>query len=159
MDSREMILQLKKIKKAKNITYNAILDALNVNGAPVLSLTMLRRVFANGSEDKASSFSYEQTLIPIAEAMRKIAGPEDDPNAKEIESLNSMIRVQGDAIDRLIATKEQLISSVNFFSKQITEKDALITRLIDRLDQKDNIIQQFITDLRQKDEIIKHLRE
>ena len=156
--SQELIRQLKETRNRKNITYNAILDELTVNGAPMLSMTTLRRVFANDSESKASSFNYEATLLPISEALTRITG-DDHPHKKEIESLNNMISIQANAIDRMIVEKEQLISRIDFLTQQITEKDALITRLIDRLDQKDEIIRQFIIDMKQKDEIIKHLKE
>ena len=154
--SQELIRQLKETRKRKNITYNAILDELTVNGAPLLSMTTLRRVFANDSESKASSFNYEETLLPISDALKRITGDEH-PHKKEIDSLNNMIRVQGDAIDRLMAAKEHLLSRVEFLTQQITEKDALIARLIDRLDQKDEIIRQFLTDLKQKDEILQRM--
>lgn len=153
--SQELIVKLKQIKKRKNITYNAILDELTVNGIPLLSMTTLRRVFASNSEHKASSFNYEETLLPISDALNRLAGADDDaPQKKEIEALNNMIRIQGDAIDRMVLSKEQLISKVDAYAKLISEKDALITRLIDRLDQKDEIIRQFIIDLKEKDKII-----
>ena len=156
--SQELIINLKETKKRKHITYNAILDELTVNGIPLLSMTTLRRVFANGSENKASSFNYEETLLPISEALTKIAGTED-PHRKEIETLNNMLRIQSDAIDRMILTKDQLLAKIDAYAQLITEKDALITRLIDRLDQKDEIIRQFIADLKEKGKIIEQLKE
>ena len=157
--SQELIVKLKQTKKRKNITYNAILDELTVNGIPLLSMTTLRRVFATNSEHKASSFNYEETLLPISDALNRLAeADEDAPQKKEIEALNNMIRIQGDAIDRMVLSKEQLISKVDAYAQKLSEKDALITRLIDRLDQKDEIIRQFIKDMKQKDEIIEQLR-
>lgn len=156
--SQELIVKLKQTKKRNNITYNAILDELTVNGIPLLSLTTIRRVFASDSEHKASSFNYEETLLPISDALNRLAGADEDaPQKKEIEALNNMIRIQGDAIDRMVLSKEQLISKVDAYAKLISEKDALITRLIDRLDQKDEIIRQFILDLKEKDRIIHDL--
>ena len=156
--SQELINQIKETKKRNNITYNAILDELTVNGAPLLSMTTLRRVFANDSELKASSFNYEATLLPIAEALKRLAGFQED-SPKEVAALNNMIRIQADAIDRMILTKKQLIEKINSYAEKLSEKDALITRLIDRLDQKDEIIRQFIKDIKQKDAIIEKLME
>ena len=157
-NSQELIKQLKEIKQSKQITYTAILGELTVNGAPSLSMTTLRRVFANGSENRASSFNYEETLMPIARAVRRLDGSYDDsPQAKEIEALKSLMSVQNEELDRVLELKEHLDASVKHLTEQSNEKDKLIKRLMDRLDQKDDIIQQFIVDLKQKDEIIKQL--
>jgi len=163
-NSQDLIKQLKETRAKKKITYNEILNELSVNGTPSLSMTTLRRVFSAGSEDKASSFNYEETLLPISEAMKRIAGDEDSPQAREIEALRSMISIQSEAIDRIMEFKQELSASVEKMSEQIQikdnqmiEKDSLIRRLIDRLDQKDEIIHQFLIDLKQKDEIIREL--
>ena len=158
--SQALIKQIKEIKQQKKITYNDILDALTENGIPALSLTTLRRVFANNSETRASSFNYEETLLPIAEAMKRIAGDSDDsPQATEIKALKTAISIQHEELDRILEIKEHLEASTQFFTEQINEKDKLIKRLIDRLDQKDEIIQQFINDMKRKDIIIDKLME
>lgn len=116
--SRELIRQIKEIKERKKITYNDIMEALpRENGIPVLSFATVRRVFATGSESRASSFNYESTLLPISEAIKQIDG-----------SIDSLPQA-----DIILLLKEQ-----------IEEKDDLIQRLIDRLDQKDEIIKQFL---------------
>ena len=66
--SQELIKQLKEIKEAHEITYPRIIERMEKNGKYV-SLTTLRRVFAEGSEANASNFNYESTLLPIAEAL------------------------------------------------------------------------------------------
>ena len=158
MNSQALIKELKKIKKEKKITYPVIMEKLTVDGTPKVSMTTLRRVFANGSENRASSFNYETTLLPIADAIKRIDSSYDDsPQAKEIEGLKAVTLVQGEELDRILELKEHLDISVKYLTEQITEKDKLVKRLIDRLDQKDDVIQQFIVDLRQKDEIIKCL--
>ena len=130
-NSQELIRKIKEIKHEKKITYDAILQALpKENGVPVLSLTTIRRICANDSESRASSFNYEETLLPVLEALNTIIGDtEDSPQAKEIARLNLIIE----------------------------GKDDLIARLIGRLDQKDEIIRQLLIDMRQKDEVIQCL--
>jgi len=131
--SQALIRQLKDIKQRKKISYNEIMDALPTeNGVPAISKTTLQRVFAEDSETRASRFNYEETLLPIAEAINRIDGGSDDILQSDI----------------ILLLKEQ-----------ISEKDALISRLIDRLDQKDEIIRQFLTDMKQKDQIIHNLME
>ena len=126
--SQALIAQIKELKQRKKITYSDIMEALpKENGIPVLSFATVRRVFAKGSESRASSFSYETTLVPISEAIKRIDGSIDNLPQSEI---------------------------ILLLKDQINEKDDIIQRLIDRLDQKDAIIQQFLSDMRQKDDTI-----
>ena len=137
--SEELIRQAKEIKQAKKITYNDILEAMKENGVPAVCLSTLRRVFASDSEDRASSFNYEETLLPIMDAIKRIDGVTDDSSpAEEVKALRVVIELQREELDR---------------------KDVLIKRLIDRLDQKDEIIRQFISDMKQKDNFIQQLTE
>ena len=123
--SQELIKQLKKIKKANEITYPRIMERIERNGKFV-SLTTLRRVFADGSENSASGFSYENTLMPIAEALLEtedVHTPEDSPCAKEIEGFKAGIRVQNEEIARLHDIKEHLQNRITFLLEQIERKD------------------------------------
>lgn len=115
MEARDLIRQIKEIKAKRKITYNDIMQELTVNDVPLVSRTTLVRVFASGSEDKASCFNYQETLIPIYEAINRIH--QDGNPSQEIRELINVI---------------------------CDEKDLMIKRLIDRLDQKDSIIQQLI---------------
>lgn len=118
MESKALIKEIKEIKERKKITYSEIMEALpKENGIPVLSFATVRRVFAKDSEDRASSFNYEGTLLPISEAIKQINGSIDNLPPSEI----------------ILLLKEQ-----------IEEKDDLIQRLIDRLDQKDEIIRRLM---------------
>lgn len=152
--SQAIISEIKELKEKNKITYSAILDELKVNEVQTLSLTTLRRVFASGSENRASGFNYEETLLPIRDALRRIDGSPDTPEAREIENLREIISSQHEELDRTLELKEHLDDRNNFLTAQIAEKDAMIKRLMDRLDQKDEIIQQFIVDLRQKDALL-----
>ena len=133
--SQELIRKIKESKQKHKISCNEIMEAIpKENGIPALSMTTLRRVLKDDSEAKASSFNYEETLLPIAEAISRIEGTE-----------------QTDATT--------IADGVSFLMDQISEKDALIRRLIDRLDQKDAIIHQFLIDMNQKDAILSQLME
>ena len=137
--SQKLIKELKEIKKANEITFPRIIERLEKNGKSV-SLTTLRRVFADGSEDNASNFSYENTLIPIAEVLLNVEDlptPTDSPYAKEIEGLKSIIHVQNEEIARLHELKEHLESRITFLLEQIEKKDR-------RMDEKDETIQKLM---------------
>lgn len=137
--SQELIRQLKEIKAANEITYPRILERMEKNGKPV-SLTTLRRVFADGSEANAGTFSYENTLLPIAEVLlnvEDIPTPEGSPYAKEIDGLKAVIHAQNEEIVRLHEIKEHLDARIAFLIDQIGKKDR-------RMDEKDEIIRRLM---------------
>ena len=131
--SQELVRQLKEIKERNEITFPRIMDLMEANGR-VVSLSTLRRVFANGSN--ADSFSYENTLLPIAEVLLHI---EENPmqietaHAKEIEGLKAVIRCQNEELDRLHESKAFLEDRISFLLEQIALKDR-------RMDEKDSLI-------------------
>lgn len=137
--SQRLIKELKEIKKSNEITFPRIIERMEKNGKSV-SLTTLRRVFADGSEDIANSFSYENTLLPIAEALLNVEDlptPSNSPYAKEIDGLKAVIHVQNEEIARLHELKEHLESRVTFLLEQIEKKDR-------RMDEKDETIRQLM---------------
>ncbi len=134
----ELVLQLKDVKAKNEITYPRIMERIESNGKYV-SLTTLRRVFAEGSEMNAASFSYENTLLPIAEAILSVEDvpTEPGPCAHEIDALKAVIRVQNEEIARLHEIKEHLDSRISFLIDQIEKKDR-------RMDEKDEIIRKLM---------------
>lgn len=137
--AQELIRQLKEAKIRNEITYPRILERMERNGKFV-SLTTLRRVFADGSEANASSFSYENTLLPIAEALLEVEDvptATDNPYAKEIDALKAVLHVQNEEIARLHEMKEHLEDRITFLISQIELKDK-------RMDEKDEIIKRLM---------------
>ena len=135
----ELIKQLKETKARNEITYPRIMERMEKNGKFV-SLTTLRRVFADGSENNASSFSYEGTLLPIAEALLEVEDVPTDassPYAKEIDGLKAVIHVQNEEIARLHEIKEHLEGRITFLLEQIEKKDR-------RMDEKDEMIRRLM---------------
>lgn len=137
--AQELIKQLKEIKEKNEITYPRILERMEKNGKFV-SLTTLRRVFADGSERNADSFNYENTLMPIAEVLLNVEDVPTEassPYAKEIDALKAVIHVQNEEIARLHDMKEHLESRITFLLEQIEKKDR-------RMDEKDEIIRKLM---------------
>lgn len=137
--SQELIRQLKEIKTKNEITYPRIMERMEKNGKYV-SLSTLRRVFADNSEMSANNFNYENTLLPIAEALLNVEDlptPADSPYAKEIDGLKAVIHVQNEEIARLHEMKEHLESRITFLLEQIDKKDR-------RMDEKDEIIKKLM---------------
>lgn len=138
--AQELIKKLKDVKRQGEITYPRIIERIERNGRFV-SLTTLRRVFADGSEMNAGSFSYENTLLPIAEALLNVEDVPTNPGAPcaaEIDGLKAVIHVQNEEISRLHELKEHLESRITFLLEQIEKKDR-------RMDEKDAIIQTLLS--------------
>ena len=158
--AHDLIVRIKEIKETHpTITYNRIIEQMAINHQQneklqIVSMTTLRRVFSNGSENRASSYNFEETLLPIAEAMDKIVPPSSEVPAymKEIEGLKSVISVQNEELDRLHDLKDHLEKRVDFLIDQIKLKDVRMDRFIEKDDEKDKIIKE-------KDAIIQKLME
>ena len=136
---QKLIKQLKEAKEKNEVTYPRIIERLEKNGK-YLSLSTLRRVFADGSEMNAGSFNYESTLLPIAEVLlnaEDVPTPKDSPYSVEIDGLKAVIHVQNEEIARLHEIKEHLESRITFLLEQIEKKDR-------RMDEKDEIIRRLM---------------
>ena len=128
-----LILELKRAKADKEITYPRLLDMLEANGTP-LGLTTLRRVFADGSE-KSDSFNYATTIEPLVDILLRedIPEPETNPYAKELEGFNAVIHTQNEELVRLYKMTEHLEDRIKFLVEQINKKDEMIQRFMDKV--------------------------
>ena len=142
--AQELIKRMKQVKSTHKISYPQIIEQMEENHKindklSVPSLTTLRRVFAPGSETRASNYNFEETLLPIAEAIDKIAPTPDEVPAyiKEIEGLKSVIAVQTEELDRALEMNEHLNKRVDFLLEQIRIKDK-------RIDEKDEMIRDLL---------------
>lgn len=148
----ELIKQLKDVKEKNEITYPRIMDRIEKNGKYV-SLTTLRRVFADNSD--ASNFDYENTLLPIAEALLNVEDvptAPSSPYAQEIDGLKAVVHVQNEEIARLHEMKEHLENRIEFLIDQIGKKDR-------RMDEKDEMIRKADQKIDEKDKMIAKLLE
>lgn len=132
-DIPKIIQALKNAKAEWEITYPRLMDMLEANGTPI-SLTTLRRVFAEGSE-RNDSFNYSTTIAPLEAILLRddIPEPESNPYAKELESHKAVIHAQNEELVRLYKMTEHLESRVDFLVDQCKKKDELIQRLMDKV--------------------------
>lgn len=136
--SWELIKKLKEAKKDKEITFPRLIERLEKNGTPI-SLTTLRRVFADNSEQN-DSFSYENTLMPLAEvllAYDDVPTPENNVYTKEIDGLKAVIHTQNEEIVKLHEIQNHLENRIAFLLEQIEKKDK-------RMDEKDVLINKLL---------------
>lgn len=175
IDNRELILELKKARKEKDITLPRLSEMLKAQKKDV-AMTTLKRVFKEGSEDN-DSFKYASTLKPIAELLLDEENDGTSPNDLEVIRLQSELKVKEDTIatlnnqiDSLIAQIELLraedAKQIEFLHEQIKlkdkrmdTKDDLIQRVMDRNDKKDKAIAELMAENKKLDEDLRCLLE
>lgn len=134
--TQELIKKLKEVRESDEFTFPRIEEMIKNNG-DTLSLSTIKRVFAEGSEN--INFSYEYTLLPIAKVL--LVG-EDIPSGEtsdEASKLRAYIQAQNEEIERLHELKEHLESRISFLLDQIEKKDR-------RMDDKDKIIERLLNE-------------
>ena len=147
-NTKDIIIQLKKIREEKNLSYGDILDLMEKNHE-VVSKSTLSRVFAEGSEE--NYFSYDGTLRPIANALLDIEDIEDEDNA-DIRVMKSLLQYKIERIEdlerqldeekikaheKLDDLREEHKKRIEFLMNQIELKDKRIDALLNAVYVKD----------------------
>lgn len=96
-NTTDVIIKLKEVRKEKKLSFDKILALMEENG-DYLSKSTLSRVFADGSEDSAKSFRYEDTLRPIAKAILDIETIETDDDI-DTQAMKSILKLKMSVID------------------------------------------------------------
>lgn len=125
--TQELIRRLKDAKREKKLSYSDILAELERQKAG-MAMSTLKRVFADGSEEK-DSFNYEATLLPIAKVL---LGDEAEMEA-ELAGLRAMVHKQAEEITRLQEMREHLEKRIVFLLDQIEKKDRRMDMLLDKV--------------------------
>lgn len=149
----DLILKLKEVKVEKSLSLGEIETRTEKNGEHV-SVTTLSRVFAEGSEN--SSFRYEGTLKPIANAILDIDTIEEDDDL-DTQALKIMLQYKADRIKELEAAldhekvkhhekldkeREQYRRSIEYLKKQVDIKDNRIDILMNAVIEKDRQLKE-----------------
>lgn len=149
--SRDLIIAMKKAKSDSEYTLPRIEEEIRRRGNSV-SISSLKRVFREGSEDNAAGFSFEHTLLPIAEVLldaEDVPTPAGTPYSIEIELLKAELRVQAERVESLIARNQILEDRVTFMQTQIERKDR-------RMDEREEVIRKVMAE---RDALRKRLEE
>ena len=134
-EAQKKIKEMKQIKEDYKITYDDIMVEMEkLDSSKVVSLSTLRRIFRDGSESKASSFNYEEIIVPAYNAVKNLDKKQSpsSPFELELQGYKNVIRVQNEELDRLIELKEHLDNRVSFLIDQIKQKDEMIKKLTDK---------------------------
>lgn len=131
----EMIREMKEIKVRCKVSYMDIMEEMAERDETTMaSLSTLRRIFRDGSEYKASSFNFEEILVPVYVAVKALDKEPKEKTEfdKELDGYKAVIRVQNEELDRLLELKEHLDERVDFLVEQIRLKDELIAKLTNK---------------------------
>lgn len=167
-NARNVIISLKTIKKERGLSVDDILEMVEANGE-YLSKSTVARIFAEGSEDKANTFRYENSLRPIANALLDVDNIEDEDdmnilgfktvlqyNEKELakkdnkiaeleEELKSVKQHERDRYNKLLDKEtDNFNKSISFAKEQIKLKDERIDKHMAEKDKVTSILEEVV---------------
>lgn len=132
-NQRDIILQLKEVRKEKNLSLQNIMDMMQKNG-DYISKATLSRILAEGSEN--TKFKYNETIRPIAKALLDIEHIEDE-DTLDIKTMKLLLKYKIDKIkdleSQLVELKAQLSLSQEKFNERIEKERSRHERSIDFL--------------------------
>ena len=133
--AQEIILNLKSVKEKQGLSIPQIKQMVDATGA-YLSLSTLRRVFADGSEED-SSFSYENTIRPIAQVLLINDISEDESITHDkINGLLAIIHHKAEIIESLKSQVEDYRKQIEIKDRRMDEQAQRIDKLMDKLLEK-----------------------
>lgn len=164
---KEIIMELREVRKEKGLSYANIMELLEQNGDSV-ALSTISRIFSESSTD--TNFSYENVIRPIANVLLDIEHTEDEDDidtkayksilkykSKRIQDLEDMLQKAAAEIDKeklrglekLEEERKQSRRSIDFLKHQIEKKDERIDMLLQSMSEKDAQIKDYIVKLQQ----------
>ena len=120
-NTRDLIIRLKEVREEKgNPSYDQIIKMIEDNGeiAPVKGT--LSRVFSEGSEERAGSFSYDNTLVPLANALIGVEYDEDDD--LDTKALKVLLKSKREHMELLKKRNEELEAALAKEKVKFNEK-------------------------------------
>ena len=129
LHTKDLIRQLKAIRKNQNLSFQQIYEMLEEENLHV-SINSIKKVFADGSEDE--HFRYHDTLQPIARVLLGVYG--EDKGDSEIDALRAAIRLKDELIDHL---KNQIVLKDERIDRLMSRVDVLIQQMQKLLDKCD----------------------
>lgn len=154
-NTKDLIIKLKAVRDEKGLSYNDIVALIEKNGDYV-SRSSIQRVFADGSED--TSFRYEDTIRPIANALLDIETIEDTDDM-DIQAMKVLLQYKIQRIEeleqqldkekikyheKLDKERERFQRSIEFLKEQISYKDKRMDLLLDSVEKKDKRLDEMM---------------
>ena len=154
-NTRDLIIRLKEVREEKgNPSYDVIRKMIEDTGVIAPAKATLSRVFADGSEDEAENFSYDKTLVPIANALLDVEVDEESDNL-DTRALKALLKSKKEHMDllkqrvleletaldkekikyneKLEKEREQSRNSIEFLKHQVELKDKRMDMLFEAI--------------------------
>ena len=116
--TKEIILQLKQSREERDLSISEIYSMLMAANCDI-SLTTLKRVFAEGSEDK-DGFRFKDTIQPIAQVMLAIK--------EETTAANQLTDGEIDALKNIALLKDAMITDLQKENEALAAKAAQLEK-------------------------------
>lgn len=152
---KDIIIHLKQVKQERKLSLNDICDLVEESGGN-LSRSSIQRVFAEGSEN--SSFKYEETIRPIANALLDIENLEET-DSLSTQSLKLILQYKSQYIkdlerqieknknkyhERLDKERDTYNKNIDFLKNQISLKDKRMDQLLEAVFVKDKQMNEYM---------------
>ena len=155
-NTRDLIIQLKLVRKEKELSITDIENLIAKNGDYPVSRASISRVFADGSEDE--TFMYEKTIKPIANAVLDVSDVEEDDTPEEkgmkyflwykksyitelerrVEELETALdKEKIEYLEKIEEVREQSRRSIEFLKDQLAYKDKRMDEFMYAVKDKD----------------------
>ena len=158
--TKEIILQLKQSREERDLSVSEIYDMLMAANCDI-SMTTLKRVFAEGSEEKGS-FRFKDTIQPIAQVMLAIkeeTTPDNQLTDGEIDALKNIALLKDAMIEDLTKQFNQLAGQ---YSEAVCELEECKANLAAHRKQLELMSEQIVLlsdQIRRKDKYVDALLE
>ena len=159
----EIISQLKQIRRERDLSLHDVHDLVLESGG-YLSLSSVKRVFADGSENQG--FRYHDTIHPLVRALLSVTEetPENnDVTANEIDTLKNVILLKDSIIQELKKENEALSEKNNkaeiYHDETRVDYQQKISHVLDQLKQQREEIDYLRLENDRKSKIIDKLLE
>ena len=121
--TREIILQLKAIRKERNLSLQDVHE-LVLDSGEFTSLSSVKRVFADGSENQ--NFRYQDTIQPIARAM---VGVKEETTTDNLPTTSEV-----DALKSVVLLKDSIIRDLRRENEELQQRNDALENRIDRME-------------------------
>lgn len=148
-NTKELIIQLKEVRKEKKWSFGKIMKELEKNDV-YISKSTLSRVFAEGSENE--TFRFDETIRPIANILLDVDTIEETDDL-DVKALKLLLKQKNQIIDQL----QRQIENDKALTLQKVEEERqknaqFVEFLQEQLAYKDKRMDEFMESVKVKDD-------
>ena len=148
-NTKELIIQLKEVRKEKKWSFGKIMKELEKNDV-YISKSTLSRVFAEGSENE--TFRFDETIRPIANILLDVDTIEETDDL-DVKALKLLLKQKNQIIDQLQRQIEDDKALTLQKVEEERQKNAQFVEFLqEQLAYKDKRMDEFMESVKVKDD-------